>query len=438
MTEKTGTAWQNSFVPLRGVSIAALVMGLTACGGGSSIPPVSSSGSNTGTSPPVEYTVLYSFAGGSSDGANPTGLIQASDGNFYGTTLGGAVQGQGQYGTIYKITPQGAETVLHSFGPSNADGYLPEAGLVQASNGNLYGTTAEGGANTSCASGAGCGTIFMISPSGSGYTVLYSFGAAGDGASPMAALIQGSDGNLYGTTSAGGASGHGTVFKFDPATNTESVVYSFAGGPSDGGAPYSSVLQSSNGNFYGTTTTGGSSETGTIYAITSAGETVVYAFAGSDDGANPYAGLLLGSDGNFYGTTPLGGGTNAGTIFTFQFNSFVEESLYSFENYEGFNARPSSLIQDSSSNLYGTTSQGGTNCLSATSGGCGTVFMISPTTGLYTVLYNFGAFAGDGKNPTGAGLSAAPLVLGTDGSLYGTTGVGGTNGAGTVFKLTVQ
>lgn len=445
MIGKTGIVVPMSCAPVRTLCVATFALGLAACGGDTSVPPLDSGGSG-GPAPQVEYTLLYSFSGGSGDGASPTGLIQGSDGNFYGTTQGGAVQGQTQYGTLYKITPDGVETVLHPFGTVSDDGASPQAGVLQASDGNFYGTTSEGGAVSSCHSGAGCGTLFKYAPGTNTYTVLHSFGSvAGDGETPMASLIQGSDGNLYGTTSAGGANGDGTVFKFDLTSGTESVFYSFAGGSVDGAAPYAPVVQSSNGNLYGSTVLGGASGTGTLYGITPAGvEGLLYAFAGAPgggnatDSVNPYAGVILGSDNNLYGATPLGGAVNDGTLFTFQFSSFSEQILYSFVGFEGFKVNASRLVQDSKGVFYGTTWGGGKNCLSSTRGGCGTVFMYTPSSGAYTVLYNFGSFTGDGENPIGAGSSAAPVVLGSDGSLYGTTGAGGANGYGAVFKLTVK
>ncbi len=367
-------------------------------------------------------------------------MIQGSDSNFYGTTESGGPNGDG---TLYKITPQGTETVLHLFGTSSGDGYHPQAGLIQASDGNFYGTTSDGGTNSSCENGAGCGTIFRFSPSSGTYTVLYSLGGfSGDGENPVAALIQGSDGNLYGTTSAGGASGNGTVFKFNPTAGTETVLYSFAGSPSDGQAPYAGVIQGSDGNLYGTTPAGGASGNGTVFEfnLTALTETVLYSFAGgpNDDGQAPYAGVIEGTDTNLYGTTVLGGPTNAGIIFLFSPASAAEKIIYNFEGYGGFAVDPSGLIQGSDGNFYGTTSAGGTNCLSSGSGGCGTIFMFSPSSGVYTVLHSFGSFSGDGENPTGAGPTGAGVIRTSDGTLYGTTGSGGTNGDGTVFEFEPQ
>jgi uncharacterized repeat protein (TIGR03803 family) len=306
-------------------------------------------------------TLLHSFVGGSSDGATPyAGLIQGSDGNFYGTTqLGGASNG----GTAFKITPSGTETLLHSFTGSSGDGAILTAGLIQGSDGNFYGATFEGGANSE-------GTVFRITPSGT-ETVLYSFaGGSNDGQSPSSGLIQGNDGNFYGTTANGGANGEGTIFKITPS-GAETVLHSFVGG-SDGATPYAGLIQGSDGNFYGTTWEGGANGDGTVFKISSSGtETVLYSFAGgSNDGADPYAALIQGSDGNFYGTTGAGGTSNAGTVFKIT-PSGTETVLHFFAGgYDG--ASPyAGVIQGSDGNLYGTTAGGGA------SGIYGTVFKVT-------------------------------------------------------------
>ena len=173
----------------------------------------------------------------------------------------------------------------------------PEAGLVQGSDGNFYGTTYVGGAN-------GDGTVFKTTPSGT-LTTLYSF-AGSDGDTPVAGLVQSRDGNFYGTTSAGGVNDGGTVFKITPS-GTLTTLYSFAGNGSDGANPFAELVQGSDGNFYGTTLSGGENNDGTVFKITPSGTlTTLYSFAGSD-GDQAYAGLVQGSDGNFYGTTYAGG-----------------------------------------------------------------------------------------------------------------------------------
>lgn len=251
-------------------------------------------------------TVLHSFAKGSDGGYPICSLVEDASGNLYGTTWGGGLT----HGIVFKIASGGSETVLHSFAYNSSDGGYPTAGLVLGSDGNYYGTTNTGGGS------ANAGTIFKITPSGS-ETLLYTFTGGSDGGNPQAPLIQGSDGNFYGTTSAGGAHGDGTVFQVTPA-GVETVVYSFAGGTSDGSDPVAGLLHASDGNFYGTTKQGGSSGDGTVFKLTSDGlETVVYSFTGgSTDGAAPAASLIEGSDGKLYGTTSAGGPNGYGTVFS--------------------------------------------------------------------------------------------------------------------------
>jgi uncharacterized repeat protein (TIGR03803 family) len=273
------------------------IYGTTASGG--------SSGRGTvfKITPSGTETVLYSFPAGSSEPY--TGLVQGTDGNFYGTT---GANGTSDDGTVFKITPSGTETVLHAFAKSGTDGQIPYAGLIQGSDGNFYGTTYFGGAN-------GFGTVFKVTPSGT-ETVLYSFAGGSDGEHPYGGVIQGGDGNFYGTTYQGGTSGYGTVFKVTPS-GIETVLYTFAGGSGDGATPEAGVIQGRDGNFYGSTLQGGASGLGTVFELTPSGtETILHAFAGgSGDGANPGANLVQASDGNLYGTTAAGGPGGHGTFF---------------------------------------------------------------------------------------------------------------------------
>jgi uncharacterized repeat protein (TIGR03803 family) len=350
------------------------------------------------------FTLLYSFAGGSSDGADPYhSLILASDGNFYGTTLHG---GTGNTGTIFEISPSGVESLLFSFTA------VPYAGLIQGSDGNFYGTTATGGSSNR-------GTVFAVTPGGV-QTVLYSFPAGSS--DPYCGLIQGSDGNFYGTTGAGGANDDGTVFEITPG-GTKTVLHTFAKTGSDGQTPYAGLIQGSDGDFYGTTYTGGSAGFGTVFKVAPDGtETVLYSFAGGSDGANPYAGVVQGSDGNFYGTTYAGGSNGLGTVFKLT-PSGTETVLYSFAGGSSDGANPEAgLIQASDGNFYGMTYRGG-------SSGLGTVFKLTPA-GTETVLHAF-AGSSDGANPW------ADLVQGSDGNLYGSTFAGGASAHGTFFKVTL-
>jgi uncharacterized repeat protein (TIGR03803 family) len=353
------------------------------------------------------FDLLYSFAGGSSDGADPYhSLLQASDGNFYGSTLDG---GTSNGGTIFEITPSGAETLVYSFAS------MPWAGLIQGSDGNFYGTTASGGTS-------GRGTVFKITPSGT-ETVLYSFPAGSS--EPYTGLIEGGDGNFYGTTGANGTSDDGTAFKITPS-GTETVLHVFPKTGSDGQIPYAGLIEGSDGNLYGTTYFGGSNGLGTVFKVTPSGtETVLYSFAGgSSDGEHPYAGVIQGSDGNFYGTTYQGGAGGYGTVFKIT-PSGTETVLYSFAGGSSDGADPEAgVIQGSDGNFYGNTYLGG-------AGNLGTVFKLTPS-GTETVLHAFAGGSSDGANPS------ANLVQGSDGNLYGSTGAGGTSSDGTFFKVTLQ
>ncbi|MGO8671071.1 MAG: choice-of-anchor tandem repeat GloVer-containing protein, partial [Capsulimonadaceae bacterium] len=267
-------------------------------------------------SPSGAMTILHSFGDGSvaNDGAIPAGLIQGSDGNYYGTTSGG---GSADVGTVFVMSPSGTVTILHSFGDGTVsnDGAIPEAGLIQGSDGNFYGTTWFGGSSA-------YGVAFRMAPSGA-MTILHSFGdgsVSNDGGSPRAGLIQGSDGNFYGTTLAGGSAGWGTAFKMTPS-GAVTILHSFLDGsvPNDGQDPNAGLIQGSDSNFYGTTSEGGSADAGTVFKMTPSGAvTILHSFGdGSvpNDGQSPLAGLIQGSDGNFYGTTVGGGPAGWGTAF---------------------------------------------------------------------------------------------------------------------------
>jgi len=250
-------------------------------------------------------TLLYSF-GGKGSGKTPQGLTLLDDGNFYGTTTSG---GTNNLGTIYKITPAGEQTVLYSF-KRGADGRNPAAGLSRSNDGHLYGVAYYGGTRN-------LGTIFRIAPDGTGYSTLHSFvGGTEDGQYPAVKLRDIDDGSLYGSTSAGGEGGLGTVFKFDPASGVTSVIHSFSDAPDDGNFPSSRLRLGNDGNLYGVTFYGGYFDLGTFFRITPAGVlTVLHSFSGGLDGQGPNSSLLIGEDGAFYGTTVSGGATSNGTIY---------------------------------------------------------------------------------------------------------------------------
>jgi uncharacterized repeat protein (TIGR03803 family) len=376
--------------------------------------------------------VQHSFgAPGSNDGQSPSvSLVQASDGNFYGTTFwGGSTHGGGESsaGTAFKMDSLGNVTVLHSFGDSGTlnDGRNPQAALIQAKDGNFYGTTYSSGAN-------GYGTVFKMDAKGA-VTVLYSFGASSnDGRNPQAALIQAKDGSFYGTTSSGGVNGNGTIFNMDSSDKVK-VLYSFgANGSHDGANPQSSLLQGSDGNFYGTTDEGGANGYGTVYKMAVSSGTVQFSIihpfgdpGTTNDGWHPQAALIQGSNGNFYGTTYSGGAKYYGTIFKMDSSDAVTV-IHSFRSSDASDGRTpqATLIQGSDGNFYGTTYSGGAN-------GYGTVFKMDAF-GNVTILHSFGATPNDGQNPV------AGLIQAKNGIFYGTTSAGGSNSSGTAFKMSVS
>jgi len=361
--------------------------------------------------------VVYSFRGGT-DGFGPlAGLINVG-GTLYGTTWGGRYN----KGTVFKMTPAGVKTVLHSFRGSPSDGYLPDAGLINVG-GTLYGTTVGGGAY-------GGGTVFKVTPTGV-YKVLHSFGRGKDGAGPVAGLIN-VGGTLYGTTSDGGAYGFGTVFKMTPA-GVVTVLYSFKGG-TDGLDPDAGLVNVG-GAFYGTTAYGGAytgpsqGYGGTVFKVTPTGvETILHSFGGDpSDGIQPEAGLI-NVGGTLYGTTYGGGAYNPskGTVFKVTLGG-VYKVLHSFGGAPSDGAHPFfARLINIAGTLYGTTSDGGAYDK-------GTVFKMTPA-GVVTVLHSFRGYPSDGYLPS-AGL------LNVGGTLYGTTSKGGaycnvTFCFGTVFKVT--
>src|ERR1051326_5375647 len=291
-------------------------------------------------------TVLHSFNG--ADGQLPEAvLVQGSDGNFYGTT---ALGGANHKGTIFKIDSAGNLTTLHSFTGFPNDGADPVAGLIQGSDGNFYGTTALGGMFAQ-------GTLFRVTPAGA-VTIVHSFsGVFGDGSVPMSALVQASDGSFFGTTALGGTHSKGTVFR--TVLGVVATLHSFGG--SEGANPAGKLVRGSDGNFYGTTVVGGEHQFGTAFKIDSTGNlTTLHSFSGvSGEGADPFAGLVQGSDGNFYGTTAVGGTHHVGTLFKITPAGNLT-TLYSLSGPPTEGATPfSALVQASDGNFYGTTALGG-------------------------------------------------------------------------------
>lgn len=405
----------------------------------------------------VAYTTLHAFKG--PDGSEPWApVVEASDGFLYGTTSAG---GASNDGTVYRIDRHGRLRVLCSFdGP--ASGGTAEAGLVQASDGLLYGTTFRGGAE-------GSGTVFRVDTSGT-LTVLHAFDYWSSGASSQAPLIQGRDGLLYGTTTAGGTFGQGVLFSIDTGGSLR-VLHSFSA-ETTGSGPVTGVIQARDGSLYGTTLSGGMFDGGTLFrADTQGAVSVLRAFEPATTGGHPWAPLVQGRDGSLYGTTLSGGGgSEMGTAFRFDTTSGAVVVFHLFDPSNIGTSPMGPLLEISEGVFYGTASHGGRF-------GPGTIFRIS-TGGDAGVLHDFKPGAGSlplaalvqasngefygvtrqrGGYDLGAifrmdrsgavrrlysfdgsigGLPSASLLQGADGSLYGTAEDGGANNSGSVFRLT--
>jgi uncharacterized repeat protein (TIGR03803 family) len=386
---------------------------------------------------PAEYTA-YSFSvlgddSTNSDGASPSGnVIVAPDGSYYGVTFQGGANGGG---VVYRLKG-GSLTVLHAFSSSefgvvSDDGAEPTGSLLLASDGNLYGTTLYGGANNN-------GTIFKLTPDGT-FTVLHTFAASAigsnvnaDGMTAFGRLQQGSDGNLYGTAEFGGTSGSGTIYRITPAGDY-TVLYTFTGG-SDGFAPFAGLTAGADGNFYGTTQS-------TFFRITPAGGfTSLFAFPIL--GEEPDTGVVLGNDGNFYGLTngelnkpgtggtfyrltPSGAYTALSTLDAPTYAIFNDLGQHVGPNVDGLNAY-NPLVKGADGNFYGLASQGGAAHM-------GTLFKVSPQ-GVFTNLHSFD-LKPDGTGKAHAALPASSLAFDADGNLIGAGEAGGANQSGVVFKL---
>jgi uncharacterized repeat protein (TIGR03803 family) len=369
-----------------------------------------------GTGGSATYSVLYTFRGGA-DGATPlSGVIRDSAGSLYGTASGGGAAGAG---LVYKLAATGQESPLYTFTGGN-DGWYPYAGVIRDAAGNLYGTTQEGGA-------AGGGVVYEVAATGQ-ESVLHAFTYGSDGGDPESGVIRDSAGNLYGTTEEGGTAGVGVVYEV-AATGQESPLYSFTGG-ADGAGAISGVIRDAAGNLYGTATFGGTANWGVVYKLDEARmQTVLYNFSGGADGGIPVAGVIRDSAGNFYGTT-YGGGTGigfAGFGVVYKVDMHGNETvLYTFTGVAD-GGYPNAVIRDSAGNLYGTTGGGGT-------AGFGVVFKLD-TSGLETVLYNFTGGTDGGYPNAGLILDGAGNLYSTA-SAGGAPGACGGGGCGVVFMLT--
>ena len=363
---------------------------------------------------------LYSMNASTDGSTSYSNLVQAPDGNYYGTT---ARDGANGYGTIFRVSPKGVYSVVYAF-QGGAGGEGPESGLYLASDGNFYGTSGGGA--------YGFGMVYRVSSTGV-FTPLYSFTGGTDGAAPYSGVIEGSDGNIYGTTASGGAvnaagfTGYGTIYKMTPA-GVLTTIYTFSGGDADGASPYAGLVEGSDGLLYGTGNNdevGDTSyEVGNIFKVSKTGTfTNLYHFEGGNDGGNPDGGLVEGPDGSFYGSTHNYGlfaddddDTGQGVLYkvspTGEFTT-----LYEFTGHAD-NGRPEgTLAFGSDGNLYGTT----------TNSPQGSLFQLTPAAG-FVSLGLLGNYA----------ESLAGPIVGSDGNLYGTTANGGANSNGMIFQATLS
>jgi len=317
-------------------------------------------------SPQGVETILHHFTG--ADGANPqnVNLVFDAAGNLYGTTIFGGPNSNG--GVVFKLEPDGTETTLHNFrGP---DGEAPH-GLSIDQGGNLYGTTALGGLYRHCAFFSSCGTVFKITTKGT--ETLYKFTGSPGPSTPDIGVTLDPEGNLYGTSEYGGTEGYGTVFEVNSA-GYETVLLNLHG--TAGQYPISGLLRTAGGRLYGTSYEGAASDKGAVWKIDGPGKaTVLHQFGGAPDGAGPVGTLIEDSAGQLFGTTANGGtgqcNLGCGTIYEIS-AAGVESVLYSFPDQNGGFAPEAGLVMGSAGNLYGTTKDGGNGT------GCGTVFKYTP------------------------------------------------------------
>ncbi|MGD0191209.1 MAG: choice-of-anchor tandem repeat GloVer-containing protein [Rhizomicrobium sp.] len=340
----------------------------TTSGGGGSLACGSENGCGTvfKIAPDGSESVLHAFQGGADQGVPMAGLAMDREGNLYGTTFGGTGIG---YGTVFKIAPDGTETIMHSFGPG-ADGQNPSAPMIMDKRGNFYGTTTAGG-------DYGKGTIFEIAKNGREY-VLWSFGAAGDGAVPSGGLFADKAGNFYGTTRDGGSEtiycglGCGTVFEFTPNVK-ESVLWSFGSTESDGENPVGGVVADASGNLYGVAAGGGAAGSGAVFSLAADGTEILLHSFGQKSGIQPMAGVILGRDGNLYGTNSFGGTGIGGTVYSLSPDGTNFRVVHNFiEADDGH--WPYAGVLAAGDILYGTTFEGGNTCPYTNQ--CGVVFAL--------------------------------------------------------------
>jgi uncharacterized repeat protein (TIGR03803 family) len=355
------------------------------------------------------FSVIHDFAGAPGDGAYPlVGVTFDDAGDIYGASYVGGAYG---LGTLFKIAPDGTETIVRSFGNGN-DGAFPRSQLAIDKSGNIYGTTNGGGGSINC--DGGCGTIWEYSAAGK-YKVLHKFDFT-DGSQPVGQLLRDTAGNLYGITTDGGPNNQGEVFEYT-AGGKFKVLHTFAG--TDGAYPECSLIQDRAGNIYGTTEGGGSNNSGTVFEIQSGGRfTTLYSFTGGNDGANPVGGLERDKSGTLYGTAENGGANGVGTVFSLA----PDGTLVALHSFAGGadGASPQGDILRLKDTLYGATSSGGD------SNNYGTIYQVDIASGTETVLHRF----------TGTdGSTSVSKLARRRGKLYGAAAYAGADDNGVVFSL---
>lgn len=358
----------------------------------------------------LTYKVLYTFTGGN-DGAWPAGnLVADTQGNLYGMTSAGGPNGAG---VVYKLAPDGTQTVLFHF--NGANGNLPMAGLTPDAAGNLYGVTETGGKY-------GWGNVFKLTPEGV-LTSLYDFGGTnGDGLNPVCQLVWGANGELVGTTVNGGTGAVGTVFSVS-LDGKGTILHSFASSGAEGKYPPAGAAVDAAGNVYGVTHTAGGGNSGTVWKVDTAGAFSVLYTLDNQSGYFSHAALTVGPDQSLYGSTQGGGASGYGTIFRVNPDRTLNV-LYSFTGGADGGAPNAPLMLDRKGDLYGTT-QGAGGAFS------GTIFSLA-TDGTFKTMYSFNSTGSTGAYPAAGVIRdpAAGLLW-----LYGTTYAGGANGSGVIFRV---
>ena len=377
--------------------------------------------------------VLYNYQGG--DGCAPYGgVISDPAGNLYGTTYGDRIH----FGTVYELTAGSGgaytQTVLHTF-QGGVEGRNPVVGLVRDAAGNLYGTTPIAGTGDS-------GTVFEMTPGSDGtwtMSTIYGFSGGDDGAIPYSPLVIDAAGNLYGTTSQGGSTGNGVVYKLTPGPGgwTYSVLYTF-NGSDDGSWPVGTIVLDTAGNLYGTTSQAGADGWGTVFKLAPGTSgwtfTLLHTFTGNDDGADSEGGLTIDSKNILYGTTNAGGSGQSGVVFQMRPNvsalpgmsaPWMETVLHAFTGGDDGAGADRGVVADAAGNLNGSAEGG--------SAGFGIVYRMTPSSTGWSqnVLYTFSG-GDDGRFPE------SRVMVDSAGTIWGTTIAGGTNGCGVAYEVTAQ